>query len=454
MSLQSVNPADEQVLAEHEATSRDELEIRLKKADIAWRDWRNVSYQDRVSLLRKLGQTLRGRHNELALLATNEMGKPIKQAVAEVDKCAMACDYYAEHGPRFLEPRNEETSARRSYVRHDPLGPLLAIMPWNFPYWQVFRAAIPAALVGNPVLLKHASNVLGVAKEIEQIFHHSGFPEGMFATVILDNERTEELIAHPSIRAVTLTGSERAGRSVGATAGKYIKPSVLELGGSDPFIVLDNADLDKAVETAVTARCQNNGQSCIAAKRFIVVDGIAGQFAEAFTAAMAERKVGDPKDEANDLGPLARVDLRDTLHEQVERSIKQGAKLTTGGKLPDGPGYFYPPTVLTNVEPGMAAFDEETFGPAAAIITASDRHSAIELANQTSFGLGASLWTSDLDLAEQLAGRIQSGAVFINEMVKSDPHLPFGGVKTSGYGRELSREGLLAFANQKTIWVS
>lgn len=454
MSLRSVNPADEQVLAEHEATSREELETRLKKAEIAWRDWRNVSYKDRVSLLRKLGQTLRDRNKELALLATNEMGKPIKQAVAEVDKCAMACDYYAEHGPRFLEPRNEETPAHRSYVRHDPLGPLLAIMPWNFPYWQVFRAAIPAALVGNPVLLKHASNVLGVAKEIEQIFRQTGFPEGMFATVILDNERTEELIAHPSIRAVTLTGSERAGRSVGAAAGKYIKPSVLELGGSDPFIVLDDADIDKAVQTAVTARCQNNGQSCIAAKRFIVIESVAEQFSDAFTAAMAEQKVGDPKDEANDLGPLARVDLRDTLHEQVEKSVKQGAKLTTGGKLPDGPGYFYPPTVLTNVEPGMAAFDEETFGPAAAIITASDRHTAIELANQTSFGLGASLWTSDLDLAEQLAGRIQSGAVFINEMVKSDPHLPFGGVKTSGYGRELSREGLLAFANQKTIWVA
>jgi len=454
MPIQSINPTDEQVLSEHESTTSEQLDTILKKASLAWRDWRSVSYSERTAKLRKLGQLLRDSDQELAKLATLEMGKPIGQAVAEVDKCALACDYYAEYGPSFLEPRNEQTRAKRSYVRHDPLGPLLAIMPWNFPYWQVFRAAIPAVLVGNPVILKHASNVIGVAREIETLFRQAEFPAGLFATAVLNNDQTEELVGHETIRAVTLTGSEGAGRAIAAASGKHIKPTVLELGGSDPFIVLADANLERAVDTAVTARCQNNGQSCIAAKRFIVERPVLEAFTDAFVAAMAKQKIGDPLEEESDLGPMARRDLRDTLHEQVQKSQSQGANVVLGGKVPAGKGFFYPPTVFTNVEPGMAAFDEETFGPAAAVIAADDRHAAIELANQTTFGLGASLWTEDLELAEQLAGRIQSGAVFINDMVKSDPHMPFGGVKNSGYGRELSREGLLAFANAKTIWVS
>lgn len=453
MSLKSINPTSEETFAEHAVLTDEELASRVRQAEACFLDWRGVPIQERAARLQELAARLRANLQPLAELATREMGKPITQARAEVEKCAWVCEYYAEHGPGFLQPRIVPTSATQSYVRYDPLGPLLAIMPWNFPYWQVFRAAAPALLAGNVVLLKHASNVSGAALEIERLFREAGFPEGAFTTLLLESGRLETLIANPLIRAVTLTGGEPAGRAVGAAAGRNLKRSVLELGGSDPFIVLADADLQAAVEAGIRARCQNNGQSCIAAKRFIVEQSILDEFVELFADGMNSQRIGDPLQDSTELGPLARQDLREALHEQVERSLQQGAELVCGGVLPLQRGYFYPPTVLANVQPGMAAFDEETFGPVAAVIAAEDTDSAIALANQSTLGLGASLWTSQLDRAECLAARLEAGSVFINRMVQSDPHLPFGGIKNSGYGRELSQEGIHEFVNAKTVWL-
>ncbi|REJ88853.1 MAG: NAD-dependent succinate-semialdehyde dehydrogenase [Planctomycetota bacterium] len=451
--MQSINPATEELFEEYPETAHESVDLRLQMAHEAQLSWRKTSFDARVSRLRSLGKLLRAEVDSLADLATNEMGKPIAQSRGEVEKCAWVCDYYAEHAEEFLEPRTEPVEGGRGYVRYDPLGVVLAVMPWNFPYWQVFRAAVPAVAAGNVMALKHASNVSGVSQEIERLFVRADFPAGVFTSLLLSSERTEKLLGDPRIRAVTLTGSERAGKSVAAAAGRELKPSVLELGGSDPFIVLADADVGAVVSQAVQARTQNTGQSCIAAKRFLVEQPILKEFEAAFVDAMSALKVGDPLDEANDLGPLARSDLRETLHDQVSRSCEQGAELLLGGSEPEGTGYYYPPTVLTNVKPGMAAFDEETFGPAAAIVPVGDRTEAIELANQSSFGLGASVWSSDVDAAEALAGQIEAGCVFINSIVKSDPHLPFGGIKRSGYGRELSREGIREFVNVKSVWV-
>lgn len=453
MSLSSINPATEECIAEYPPASPDEVQTRLERARTTFHEWCACPHAERAGKLRALAALLRSRSVPLAELATREMGKPILQARAEVEKCAWVCEYYAELAPGFLAPRMESTSARKSYVRFDPLGTLLAIMPWNFPYWQVFRAAVPALAAGNMLVLKHASNVSGVALEIENLFLAAGFPPGAMTTLLIDSTQVEPLIAHPLIHAVTFTGSETIGRKVGMAAGRNLKPSVLELGGSDPFIVLADADIPHAAAMAVRARCQNTGQSCIAAKRFIVVDAAREEFTSLFASRMIALRHGDPLQEQNDLGPLARRDLRETLHSQMCQSMDQGAELLCGGVIPDGRGFFYPPTVLTNVRPGMPAFDEETFGPLAAIIPARDTDEAIHLANQSRFGLGASVWTRQSDAAENLARQIEAGSVFVNQFVQSDPHLPFGGIKHSGYGRELSREGMLEFLNAKTVWI-
>lgn len=454
MTIQSINPATGHLIEEYPETPPETVDLRLQMSHEAQLVWRDVSFQERTKRLRSLARILREETESLARLAATEMGKPITQARSEVEKCAWVCDYYAGHAGEFLRPRTEPTDGGRSYVRYDPLGVVLAIMPWNFPYWQVFRAAVPAVMAGNVVVLKHASNVCGVSQEIERLFVRAEFPAGILTSVLLSAQRTEELIGHRHIRAVTITGSDRAGRAVAAAAGKELKPSVLELGGSDPFIVLADADPLAVAPQAARARTQNSGQSCIAAKRFLVEQPIVSEFESALVDAMQSLTVGDPLDEQTDVGPLARGDLRDKLQRQVTQSRERGAKLLCGGRPAEGRGSFYPPTVLTNVQPGMAAFDEETFGPVAAVIPVADRNQAIELANRSPYGLGASVWSANADSAERLASRIDAGCVFINAIVKSDPNLPFGGVKQSGYGRELSREGIREFVNVKSVWVN
>lgn len=450
----SVNPAYGELLATFAHNTDEELATRLEQAAKAFRTWRETSVQRRCELLARVAILLRQDVEKLGKLATSEMGKPIAQAMAEVEKCAWVCDYYAEHAADFLMPRRIDTDAAESLVRFDPLGPVLAIMPWNFPYWQVFRFAAPTLAAGNVGLLKHSRNVTGVALVIEELFLDAGFPPGVFSTLVISKEQTEKVIASPVVRAVTLTGSEGAGRAVAAHAGQAIKKCVLELGGSDPFIVLDDADIALAAEKAVVARTQNSGQSCIAAKRFIVCESVVERFVEAFVARIKDLKVGDPFDEETDIGPLARRDLVDTLHEQVISSIDDGARLLCGGKPVDAYGCYYAPTVLDCVMPGMAVFEEETFGPVAAVIRAMDVEHAIQLANQTRFGLGVSIWTEDVDRAKQLAVSLDAGSVAINDIVKSDPRLPFGGVKASGYGRELSDFGIREFVNIKSVSVA
>ncbi len=450
--FKSINPANQEVLAEYPETWPQDVAVRLKMAEDAFLVWRETPFAQRAERLTRLAELLRGQQSDLAELITHEMGKPIVQAEAEVEKCAWVSEYYASAGAKFLEPCEVETDANKSFVRYDPLGAILAIMPWNFPYWQVFRAAVPAIAGGNVLVLKHAANVSGVALKIEELFVQAGFPTGVFTTLFLSRERTEELIQDPAIRGVTLTGSERAGRSVAALAGRHIKPTVLELGGSDPFLILADADLSQVVPEAVRARMQNSGQSCIAAKRFLVDRSLAKPFEEAFIEEMRKLRVGDPLDRETQLGPLARADLREQLHRQVLGTIAQGARLCLGGNLIERPGFFYEPTILADVKPGMPAFEEETFGPVAAIVPFANNHEALHLANASAYGLGASIWTSDPAAAEELVPHIESGAVFINEMVKSDPRIPFGGVKHSGYGRELGREGIHAFVNKKTVW--
>jgi succinate-semialdehyde dehydrogenase/glutarate-semialdehyde dehydrogenase len=450
----SINPATGEVLKEHSEHTDTQVQEALARAVATFESWKEVPFAERSRLMRLAAAELRDRRDEHAALMTAEMGKTFASARAEADKCALCCDFYAEHAEAFLAPEIVATDASRSLVRYDPIGPVLAVMPWNFPYWQVFRFAAPALMAGNVGLLKHASNVPGCALAIEQVFRRAGFPEGCFQALMIGSRAVEAVLRNEAVRAVTLTGSEPAGVAVASAAGACLKKTVLELGGSDPFIVLADADVGAAAKAAALARCINNGQSCIAAKRFIVVEQVAEAFEEAFVAAMAALKVGDPMDLATDVGPMAREDLLAELHDQVERSVHAGAVLRLGGERQQSPGAFYPPTVLTGVRPGMPAFDEETFGPVAAVIRAEDEEEAVALANRSPFGLGASLWTGDLVRGEELARRIESGSVFINGPVKSDPRLPFGGVKRSGYGRELSSFGIREFVNIKTVWIA
>ncbi len=451
--MRSVDPATLEIVTDVEDHSSAQAAALLAAAAAAFPAWRDAGIPARAAVLRRAGALLRERRDALATLAVREMGKPIAQAEAEVEKCAAACEWFAEHAAAALAPETIASDATRSGVRNLPFGVVLAVMPWNFPFWQVVRAATPALAAGNTVALKHASNVPGVALAIEALFRDAGAPPGVFTTLLVGARDVPALIAHPAIAAVTLTGSEAAGREVAACAGRALKPCVLELGGSDPFVVLADADLDAVVPLAVTARVQNNGQSCIAAKRFIVVEPLADAFAERFARAMDALVVGDPLDRATQVGPLAKPEFVDDLEDQVRRSIAAGARLLVGGRRPPGlRGAFYAPTVLAEVRPGCPAFDEETFGPVAPVIRARDDAEALTLANHSRFGLGASVWTRDAARGEAFAARIEAGAVFVNGIVKSDPRLPFGGIKASGWGRELGVAGLRAFTNLQTHW--
>ncbi len=451
--MKAYNPATEELIRDYPEPDGREVEERLATAERTFAAWRKVPFAERCRLMQAAADRLREHRSDYGRLMTEEMGKTITAAEAEVDKCAWVCDYYAEHAEELLASQSVATDASRSSVRYDPLGPVLAIMPWNFPFWQVFRFAAPALMAGNVGILKHASNVPGTALAIEEVFLESGFPEGAFTTLLIPSSRIPDLIGHPTVRAVTLTGSEGAGREVAAEAGRHLKKTVLELGGSDPFIVLADADPVETARQAARARTINSGQSCIAAKRFIVDSSIAERFEKEFTRQMESLEVGDPLDRATDVGPLARKDLLADLDDQVRRTVDAGATLRTGGRQIEGKGWYYAPTVLTGVQPGMAAFDEETFGPVAAVIRAEGTEEAIELANRSRFGLGASLWTSDPIRAEALASEVEAGSVFVNGIVKSDPRLPFGGIKASGYGRELADVGIREFVNIKTVWV-
>lgn len=435
---------------EYYGLSDTALDAKLAKAEEAFSKWKKVPLTERAKLMAKAGQVLRDNVDEYARMITLEMGKPITEAEGEVKKCAWVCEYYGENAENFLKDKVIETDASKSFVRHDPIGAIFAIMPWNFPFWQVFRFAAPTLTAGNVGLLKHAANVFGCAEMIEDVFIKAGFPEGVFQNLIIDHAQAETVIGHQSVQAVSLTGSERAGSSVAATAGKNLKNSLLELGGSNAFIVWEDADLDKVITTAVNARMLNTGQSCIAAKRFILVESIYEAFVEKFTKAVKNLKSGDPLERETQVGPLARKDLADTLNRQVKESVTMGAKLILGGKQDE---CYYEPTVLGDVVPGMPAFDEETFGPLAAMIKAKDIDHAFTLSNQSRFGLGVTVCTENIDKALAMASEVSDGTYFINELVKSDPRLPFGGTKTSGYGRELAQDGILEFVNRKTVYV-
>ncbi|MGH7582051.1 MAG: NAD-dependent succinate-semialdehyde dehydrogenase [Gemmatimonadales bacterium] len=450
----SIDPATGEVNRTWDQTSTADVRAALRLAEKTWRTWKRTMYQERSTLLRKAAEVLRTRRDQYARLMATEMGKPIAAGRSEVDKCATACDYYAEHGAGFLADREIATDASRSYVHYQPLGPVLAVMPWNFPFWQVIRFAAPALMAGNVAVLKHAANVPGCAMALQDVFRDAGFPEGTFRTLLIDHVQLRTVIRHRAIRAVTLTGSTAAGRAVARIAGDRLKKSVLELGGSDPYLILHDADLDLAVETCVTSRLINSGQSCIAAKRFVVVDAVRQEFESRFVARMGRVTMGPPLDEANEIGPQARTDLRDALHRQVEESVAAGARYLLGGTVPAGRGAYYPPTVLTDVGKGMPAYDEELFGPVAAIIPVRNEKAAIKAANDSPFGLGAAVFTRDPARGERIAAtQLEAGSCFVNALVKSDPRLPFGGIKESGYGRELSEEGIREFVNVKTVYV-
>ncbi|WP_455383825.1 NAD-dependent succinate-semialdehyde dehydrogenase [Acidihalobacter prosperus] len=453
MRLESINAATGETLGTFDFWGDDRLEAALQSAEEASRQWRACTVGERAEYVGTLANHLRERAEELARLASLEMGKPIREARAEVEKSAWACEYYAEHAEAMLSAEPVATDASRSYIDYEPLGTVFAIMPWNFPFWQVFRHVAPTLAAGNTLLLKHAPNVPQVAAAIENLIREAGVPEGVFVNLPIDIEQSAKVIADGRVHAVTLTGSERAGRSVAAQAGQNLKKAVLELGGSDPFIVLDDADLDLVLNQAVAARFQNGGQSCIAAKRMILTEAIADAFVERFVEAVRALKVGDPLDEETRIGPMARADLRDQLAQQVEDSISSGAHCLLGGHVIDGPGHFYAPTVLDHVGVGMPAYHEELFGPVATLIRVKDADEALEVANSSRFGLGGSVWTGDTVRGERLAQAIESGCAFVNGMVKSDPRLPFGGVKASGYGRELGVQGIHEFVNVKSVWI-
>ncbi len=450
MQFQSINPYTNETIGTYEGLTKDSLNQKLNGSGEAFESWKKQPFSQRAKLMNKAAEVLRENVDEYALMITREMGKPITEAKGEVKKCAWACEYYAENAESFLATEHIKTEASQSFVRHDPIGAVFAIMPWNFPFWQVFRFAAPTLMAGNTALLKHAPNVFGCAEMIEGVFSKAGFPEGVFQSLIVHHDTTEQILSHDAIKAVSLTGSGGAGSAVAALAGKYLKKSLLELGGSNAFIVLEDADLDETVKTALTARMMNCGQSCISAKRFILVDSVYDAFVEKFIDGVKELKSGNPEEEDTKIGVLARKDLADKLHKQQQESLSQGAKLLYGGQQDN---CYHEPTVLGNVKPGMAAFDEETFGPLAAMIKARDIEEAFALARQSSFGLGLTVCTTNIDKALEMAGEVPDGAYFVNELVKSDPRLPFGGTKNSGYGRELSKDGILEFVNRKTVYV-
>lgn len=448
----SINPTTGETLRATPWASREAVDAALELAASGYRQWRQVAVAERAQKLRDLGAALRARGEEMAQMISQEMGKPILQARGEVSKSAALCDWYADHGPAMLGSEATLVEENRATIEYRPLGPILAVMPWNFPLWQVLRGAVPILLAGNSYLLKHAPNVLGCAQLIAEIFVQAGIPQGVFGWVNASNEGVSQAINDPRIAAVTVTGSVRAGAAIGAQAGAALKKCVLELGGSDPFIVLNDADVELAVKAAVAGRYQNTGQVCAAAKRFIVEEGIAQTFTEKFVAAAAALKQGAPDVEENYLGPMARFDLRDELHAQVQASIKEGAKLVLGGEKVPGNGNYYPATVLTQVTPAMTAFRQELFGPVAAISIARDAEHALELANDSDFGLSATVFTADSARAQQFAERLECGGVFINGFSASDARVAFGGVKKSGFGRELSHFGLHEFCNIQTVW--
>ncbi len=453
MAIESLNPATGERLQTFPETPAAEVDRIVGAAVQAQRAWARQPFSARAVPMRRVAALLKERAQELARLAALEMGKPLKDGVGEVNKCAWVCEHNAEHAERWLAPREETSDGSRAYVRFDPLGVVLAVMPWNFPFWQVFRFIAPHLMAGNGGILKHASNVPQCALAIEKAMHDAGFPRDLFRTVLVGAKAIRPLIADPRIAAVTITGSEPAGRDVAEAAGRALKPSVMELGGSDPYIVLADADLDEAARVGSLARVMNAGQSCICAKRFIVEAPVYEAFLQKLGASMQKVKVGDPLDPATDIGPQARRELRDELHGQIQLAIQQGAKPVMGCTVPEGKGAYYPPSILRDVRPDNVAAREEIFGPVAAVLRAEGADQAIELANATRFGLGASLWTRDPAKIERYVPLIQAGAVFVNGLVKSDPRLPFGGVKASGFGRELGVEGIRSFTNVKTVWI-
>ena len=455
MKLEAVNPATGETIKIYQEMTPAQIHDTIEWADEAFRGWRKTGFAERAALIKKAARILLDDKEDYATLMTREMGKPITESRAEIEKCAWVCEYYADGAEAFLRPEAVETDASRSFVTFQPLGVVLAIMPWNFPFWQLFRFAAPALMAGNVGVLKHASNVPGCALAIEEVFHKAGFPKGVFRTLLAGSRLVAGIIEHPLVRAVTLTGSVPAGKAVAARAGAVIKKTVLELGGSDPYVILEDADLDATVTTCVTSRLINSGQTCIAAKRFVVVEPLRERFEELFVEQMRARKMGDPLEEDTIVGPQARYDLRDELHRQVQASIKQGARCLLGGQVPDSKGAYYPPTVLTDVKKEMPAYEEELFGPAAAIIPVRDEAEAIRVANDSLFGLGAAVFTQDVERGERIAAtELEAGCCFVNAFVKSDPRLPFGGIKESGYGRELSSYGIREFVNIKTVYVA
>ncbi len=453
MAIETINPANEKTVKTFKPFSKKEINKIIKNVNNDYTEWKKTSFNIRKTLMLKAATILRNKKNKYAKILTLEMGKPITQAIAEVEKCAWVLEYYARNTKSILSKEIIKTDASESYVQFDPIGIVLAVMPWNFPFWQVFRFAAPALMAGNAAILKHASNVPMSALAIEEIFQKAGFPKNIFRTLLITGNQVENVIENPLVKATTLTGSEYAGSMVASKSGKMLKKSVMELGGSDPFIILKDADLELATTTAVTARMLNNGQSCIAAKRFIVVEKVYDKFIKLFKEKMEAIVVGNPMKKETQLGPIARKDLLLELHEQVLLSEKKGAKILLGGKILKRKGYYYPATILTDVKKGMPAYDQELFGPVASVIKVKNEEEAIFVANDTQFGLGASLWTNNLKQAKKLTAQIDSGSVFINGMVKSDPRLPFGGIKLSGYGRELSHYGIKEFVNIKTVWI-
>ena len=453
--LTSVNPATTESIATYNQHTDLEIDRKLDQVSRAYHAYRKTTFNARAQLLRRVADLLELRKQDYAELCTLEMGKTLSSAIAEVEKCAWVCRYYAQHGEAMLADQIVETDAQKSYVTYQPIGPVMAIMPWNYPLWQVFRYAAPTLMAGNACLLKHASNVTGVALDIEALMQEAGYDEGCFTTLLASGSRIEGLIADHRVAAVTLTGSGPAGRAVGAAAGRALKPSLLELGGSDPYIICADADLQQAAKACATSRLMNNGQSCIGAKRFVVEAAVYDEWLALFRKAMQEAVMGDPMLSDTSLGPLARADLRDEVHEQVRQSVDAGARLIIGGVIPQRTGAYYPPTILVDVAPGMPAYDDEIFGPVASVIKASDLNDAIRIANDTSLGLGAGIFTQDLERGEYIAKhQLEAGACFVNTFVKSDPRLPFGGIRESGYGRELSDLGIKAFMNCKTVWVA